>query len=165
MLFISVQYMVAQLPLNLDQFQKHPLLYRKLCFWAGERGIENPGAQVQEYLTQLVMEAATDRDNYNCLILNCDRLMIVDVDLHAPQPPKIQDCAASCQIAVSQRQAIAALEALTQEFPRLGFRVYRTRNGLRYLCTSQPFDPLESTTHRLMRSLYVDPLYGRLCKF
>jgi hypothetical protein len=76
-----------------------------------------------------------------------------------------QDCAASCRIAISQKQAIAALRAIVEQFPQLGFRVYRTRNGLRYLCTTQPFDPLDCRTHRLMQNLYVDPLYARLCKF
>ncbi|WP_088892382.1 hypothetical protein [Leptolyngbya ohadii] len=110
-------------------------------------------------------QAVVTRNRYNCLILNCDRLLIVDVDLADPEQAEIQDCAASCPVALSQRQAISALEALVEHSPQLGFRVYKTRNGLRYLCTTQTFDPLEQTTHRIMESLYVDPLYLKLCKF
>lgn len=58
-----------------------------------------------------------------------------------------------------------ALAAVVERYPRLGFRVYQTRNGLRYLCTTHRFDPLSPHTHRLMHSLYVDPLYARLCQF
>jgi len=227
--------MAIQIPPTFNQFiDAHPLLYRKLCFWADKRGIDHPSVQVQAYLTELIIEAKADCDNterlikwtkvlshqeriaiaplspilirdyaidqqwyqsqkgeysvmdepvireiafdgkqqgvitrnrYNCLILNCDRLLIVDVDIAAPRGDEIQDCSKNCQIALTQKQAISALETLVEQAPKLGFRVYRTRNGLRYLCTTQPFDPLDSTTHRLMSNLYVDPLYARLCKF
>lgn len=227
--------MATQVPSNLEQFiQEHSLLYRKLCFWAGKREVQNPTEQVKEYLSELVFEASADGDNterlkkwtvtlslqernalvnlspiligdypfaaqwyelqkgeyslmdepivheitfdgkqegiitrnrYDCLVLNCDNLLIVDVDICSPRNDEIQDCARSCQIPLSQRQAIAAIESLVEQFPKLGFRVYRTRNGLRLLCTTQPFDPLDAATHRFMQNLYVDPLYARLCKF
>ncbi|MBD2463951.1 hypothetical protein H6G89_23395 [Oscillatoria sp. FACHB-1407] len=227
--------MVAQIPPTLKHFiDEHPLLYRKLCFWADKRGIENPSVQVQGYLTELIIEANTNCDNtellikwtkvlshqerialaylspiqisdyaieeqwyksqkgeysvmdepviqeivfegkqqgiitrnrYDCLVLNCDRLLIIDVDIAAPRQDEIQDCSKNCQLALSQKQAIAAVESLAEQFPKLGFRVYRTRNGLRLLCTTQPFDPLDAATHRFMQNLYVDPLYARLCKF
>jgi hypothetical protein len=219
----------------LKQFiRRQPYLYRKLCFWASQRSLDDPTAQVNQYLTQLVLEtdaqgdraallqqwlkvltpqerislaqlspisirdypggsgwyalqkgeysviaepvlhevchagqqqAIITRNRYNCLILNTKNLLIVDVDLGDPNSTDYPDCAVSCQIAISQQQAIAALEAIVQQFPQLSFRVYRTRNGLRYLCTTRPFDPLDHTTHRLMQNLYVDPLYARLCKF
>jgi hypothetical protein len=214
--------------------QKHPQLYRKLCYWANWRDLDDPAAQVQEYITELVLDAKPDRDNsasvkkwaqglllqernglaqlspikikdypnasqwyklqqgeysvmdelvlgeicyagkqtavitrnrYDCLILNTDRLLIVDVDISVPKGTDLRDCPASCQMAISQLQAIAALEALVEQFPNLGFRVYRTRNGLRYLCTTHEFHPLEPKSQRSMKSLYADPLYARLCKF
>lgn len=214
--------------------QKYPQIYRKLCYWASWRALDNPAAQVQEYVTELVLEAKPDRNNsvllkkwsqilslqernglavlspitirdylnaaqwyklqqgeysvmnepvlseicysgkqraiitrnrYDCLILNTDRLLIVDVDIGVPRGTDPRDCSANCQIAISQQQAIAALEALVEQFPHLGFRVYRTRNGLRYLCTTQEFHPLDPKLQRLMKSLYADPLYARLCKF
>jgi hypothetical protein len=110
-------------------------------------------------------QAVITRNRYNCLILNCDRLLIVDVDLAAPGNSEVQDCAASCPVALSQRQAISALEVLVEHSPRLGFRVYKTRNGLRYLCTTHLFDPLDQTTCRVMKCLYADPLYLKLCRF
>lgn len=227
--------MLNQTACSFEEFvQKHPQLYRKLCYWASWRDLDDPAAQVQEYLTELVLEANPDRDNnpllkkwsqvlslqernglarlspiaiadypnatqwyklqqgeysvmhepvlseicysrkqqgiitrnrYNCLVLNTDRLLIVDVDLGTPKYTDPRDCPVSCQVAISQQQAIAALEALVEQFPNLGFRVYRTRNGLRYLCTTHEFHPLEPKSQRLMKSLYADPLYARLCKF
>jgi hypothetical protein len=227
--------MLNQTVSSFEEFiQKHPQLYRKLCYWASWRDLDDPAAQVQEYITELVLEAKNDRDNgalvkkwaqvlslqernglaqlspikikdypnssqwyklqqgeysvidepelgeicysgkqmavltrnrYDCLILNTDRLLIVDVDIGVPKGTDLSDCPASCQMAISQQQAIAALEALVEQFPQLGFRVYRTRNGLRYLCTTHEFHPLEPKSQRLMKSLYADPLYARLCKF
>ncbi|WP_088893806.1 hypothetical protein [Leptolyngbya ohadii] len=226
--------MTAQI-LTLEQFiQEHPLLYRKFCFWAGKRGVEDAPAEVRDYLTDLIVEASTAQDDsevlvrwtarlslqernalaylsrvpigdsqfakqwyglengeysvadepivheishdgqpqgivtrnrYDCLVLNCDSMMIVDVDICAPEHEETQDCARNSQVALSQKQAIAAVENLAEQFSHLGFRVYRTRNGLRHLCVTQPFDPQDTATHRLMANLYVDPLYARLCQF
>lgn len=105
------------------------------------------------------------RNRYGCLVLNAHRLLIVDVDIGVPAGSVHRDCARSSSIALSQQQAIAALEALAEQFPQLGFRVYRTRNGLRYLCTTQEFDPTAPGTVKLMQNLYTDPLYLRLCQF
>ncbi|HEY9877587.1 MAG TPA: hypothetical protein V6D29_03970 [Leptolyngbyaceae cyanobacterium] len=45
----------------------------------------------------------------------------------------------------------------------LGFRVYRTAAGLRYICTTHKFDPLNEKTQRLMRFVYTDTLYRQMC--
>jgi len=111
------------------------------------------------------VQGVITRNHYGCLVLNCDRLLIVDVDILSPENWEFQDCSQSCAVPVSQYQAIAALEALVEGYPELGFRVYHTRNGLRYFCTTQPFDPTNLQTQRLMQNLYVDPLYARLCRF
>lgn len=120
---------------------------------------------LHEICHQGEQQAIITRNRYDCLILNARNLLIVDVDIGGVDPSVYSDCAASCRIAISVRQALAALDAIIQQFPHLGFRVYRTRNGLRYFCTTRPFDPLSRTTHRLMQNLYVDPLYARLCNF
>jgi hypothetical protein len=105
------------------------------------------------------------RNRYGCLVLNTETMLIVDVDLGVPSYSPFNDCARNSQIALNQFQAIAALEAVAEQFPKMGFRVYRTRNGLRYICTTQEADPTASNTHKLMQNLYADPLYMRLCKF
>ncbi len=120
---------------------------------------------LQEIMHDGQREGIISRNRYNCLVHNCELMLIVDVDIAAPRQDDIQDCARSSQVALSQKQAIAAVESLVQQFPQLGFRVYRTRNGLRHISTTQPFDPLDPATHRIMSSLYVDPLYSKLCRF
>ena len=44
----------------------------------------------------------------------------------------------------------------------IGFRVYRTKNGLRVMCATHEFLPCKSDG--LMRFIYSDPRYRRLCK-
>ena len=126
---------------------------------------------LHEICHQGQQQATITRNRYGCLVLNAEHLLIVDVDLGVhvdlgvPQFANPRDCPVSCQVALSQRQAIGALKLIVEQSPPLGFRVYRTRNGLRYFCTTQEFDPLEHQTQRLMQNLYVDPLYAKLCKF
>lgn len=219
-----------------ELMEQKPILYRKLCFWAGKRGLDRQAAalQVQTYLKELVLNVPDDhnptvllqrwedllspqerttlasfspievmfyprhdrwyeiqageyslanepllgelyfdgqvqalltRNRYDCLVLNAEKLLIVDVDVETPTPVRWQDCSPNCQVAIDQRQALAALNAIVEQFPSLGFRVYRTRNGLRYLCITQEFDPSDRDTYRLMQSLYADPLYARLCRY
>lgn len=110
-------------------------------------------------------QATITRNRYGCLVLNANNLLIVDVDIVVPRQSDNEDCASSCQVAISERQAISALQVLVEQFPQLSFRVYRTRNGLRYFCTTRKFDPTYNQTQRLMQNLYADPLYMCLCKF
>lgn len=46
----------------------------------------------------------------------------------------------------------------------LGFRVYRTRGGLRYLCTTHHFNAGWDIEDKLLRFLYSDPRYRGICK-
>ncbi|WP_088890005.1 hypothetical protein [Leptolyngbya ohadii] len=110
-------------------------------------------------------QASITRNRYDCLILNTKNLLFVDVDIGVPAGADPRDCAVSCRKVISQQQAIAALESIVLQDAELGFRVYRTRNGLRYLCPTRPFDPLSDETDQMMRSLYADPLYAKLCRF
>ena len=120
---------------------------------------------LHEICHQGQQQATITRNRYGCLVLNAEHLLIVDVDLGVSQFADIRDCPVSCQVTVSQRQAIGALELIVEQYPHLDFRVYRTCNSLRYFCTTQEFDPLERQTQRLMQNLYVDLFYARLCKF
>ncbi len=120
---------------------------------------------LHEICHQGQLQAVITRNRYGCLVFNAEHLLIVDVDLGVPKFADLRDCPVSCQVALSQHQAIGALELVVEQYPQLGFRVYRTCNGLRYFCVTQEFDPLALPTQRLMQNLYVDPLYARLCKF
>lgn len=99
-------------------------------------------------------------NSYFADILNAPNMMIVDVDLigesSRPTDPVITPY---------QSVAIAALKAFQHENPTLGFRVYKTAGGLRYICTTEMFDPNSHKSDSLMRQLFTDPKYRNLCKF
>jgi hypothetical protein len=97
------------------------------------------------------------RNNYEAAVLNTYGVMFVDVDtMAAPDtsPDRIVD----------QDIALSALVAACEERKDLGFRVYATRAGLRYLCTSRTFDPVSTESHELLHSLKSDPRYATLCR-
>jgi len=72
-----------------------------------------------------------------------------------PEPP-----AAS----VTSETVLAQAEAWNQSHPDWGWRVYRTKAGLRLLATHALFDPESTSTEQVFDALGADPLYRRLCR-
>jgi len=113
--------------------------------------------------------AVVTRNAYGCLVLNTARVMFVDVDLPepksaggflkklfgGPKTPKADD---------AQGNIVAKAEAWTKAHPGWGWRVYRTRAGLRLLATHDMFDPESAASQDVFQALGADPLYQRLCK-
>jgi len=101
-------------------------------------------------------------NSYDAKILNANNLMIVDVDLPT-------NCEFSQNlghiIAYSKKQALSVLKLFCQENTDYGFRVYATRAGLRYICTTHRAYPHHESTKQIFRCLYADPLYVQLCQF
>jgi hypothetical protein len=88
---------------------------------------------------------------YGALVMNAASALFADVDLvndelneDEPVPDEIGD--------------------LTRGRADLGFRVYRTRAGWRYLCTTRLFDPSSDETRQLLEELGADPKYVLLCR-
>ncbi|MDR3229740.1 MAG: hypothetical protein LBT53_10140 [Puniceicoccales bacterium] len=113
------------------------------------------------------------RNRHTATILNAYRVMFVDVDTKsAATAATIGASASSAPIArfqkspapVSETAARDALDALVRERPDMGFRVYATRAGLRYLCTTHLFDPIAAETADLLKRLLSDPRYATLCR-
>jgi hypothetical protein len=118
--------------------------------------------------------AIVTRNSYGCTVLNTAGLMFVDVDLEgendnsndrgswfsgffgksrrAVPPPKDQD------IIIERARWWAA------EHPGWGWRVYRTRAGLRFVATHKFFDPEDTVTNTIFDRLAADPLYRKLCQ-
>lgn len=98
------------------------------------------------------LAAAVTRNSYGCLVLNTSRVMFVDVDL--PEGS-----------AGSSREAdvVARSGAWAQAHPGWGWRVYRTRAGVRLLATHALFDPDGEAAGQVFEALGADPLYQRLC--
>ncbi len=87
-------------------------------------------------------------NSYGALVINANRALFVDVDTEAGT----DEIAAQC------------LAELVGHQPELGFRVYRTRAGWRYLCTTHAFDPAANSTQLLLEALQSDPNYRLLCR-
>ena len=111
--------------------------------------------------------AVITRNSYGCLVLNTARLMFVDVDLPEPKPAglfkKLFGGAAAGPV-VTQDSAIAKVENWTRNNPDWGWRIYRTRAGLRLLATHALFDPEAAASDGVFDALGADPLYRQLCK-
>jgi len=95
-------------------------------------------------------------NSYGALIINARAAFFADVDTRtedtAPPDPAADETAA------------ARLRDVIAREPDLSFRVYRTHNGWRYLCTSRPFDPAAAETQQLLEDLGVDRRYRVLCR-
>ncbi len=116
--------------------------------------------------------AVITRNACGCLVLNAARVMFVDVDLAQPRgsgsagvwlarllgrpqpatPNNVQD------------EALAKADAWIRAHPDWGWRIYRTRAGLRLLATHGLFDPAAVSAEPVFDELGADPLYRQLCK-
>lgn len=116
------------------------------------------------------LAAVITRNSYGCLVLNTASVMFVDVDWPEPKSTaggwwkKIFGKAAPPAPNDAEARALAQAEAWTRTKPGWGWRVYRTRAGLRLLATHALFAPEEAQTHTAFDALSADPLYRQLCK-
>ncbi len=115
---------------------------------------------------------AVTRNRYGAIVLNTARAAFIDLDF----PPvsageQIGRLFAwflgKPKVSPETRQELEIrnrLEQFTADHPGLGFRIYRTRAGMRALATSGLFEPTASETIEMLQQLNADPLYLRLCK-
>jgi len=110
--------------------------------------------------------AVITRNSYGCLVLNTARVMFVDVDLPEPKSPglfsRLFGKPASTPV-VTESSAIAKVENWTRNNSDWGWRIYRTRAGLRLLATHALFDPETAASDGVFEALSADPLYRQLC--
>lgn len=102
--------------------------------------------------------ARLTRNSYLATVLNAYDVMFVDVDTAADTSNAPEEKP------VRETDALDALASLCTARPDLGFRVYATRAGLRYLCTSRRFEPRSPDSAEILRLLLADPRYARLCR-
>lgn len=112
--------------------------------------------------------AVITRNSYGCQVLNTNHVMFVDIDLPEPKPdglwkrlfggPKIPSPDHA------QVEAIARADAWTAAHPGWGWRIYRTRAGLRLLATHEVFEADGEIAQGVFHSLGADPLYRKLCQ-
>jgi len=113
--------------------------------------------------------AVITRNSYGCLVLNTARAMFVDIDLPEPKKPGgwISRLFGKPQIAPPsnpENEAITRIENWTRSHSDWGWRVYKTRSGLRLLATQGLVEANTEVTDGVFDALGADPLYRKLCK-
>ncbi len=125
------------------------------------REIKTPDGEVAAVIT---------RNSYGALVLNTARIMFVDVDLPEPNSPlggwlkKLFGKPAPSAAPITNDRVMAQVEEWNQGHPGWGWRVYRTKAGLRLLATHALFEPESASTEQVFDALGADPLYRRLCR-
>jgi len=101
-------------------------------------------------------------------VLNTAQVMFVDIDL--PEPKKtgglFKKLFGKPEIAppgTPQTQVISRIESWTCSHPEWGWRVYRTRSGLRLLATQGLVEANSDIANAVFDALGADPLYQKLC--
>ncbi len=116
--------------------------------------------------------ALVTRNRYGALVLNCRNVMFVDVDFDRPPPAGIvagvlasfsRKRRAERERAIREAQT-AKIYAWAEQNPGRGFRLYRTREGLRLLFTDRLYEPLSDETAATLADLDADPLYVKLTR-
>lgn len=102
--------------------------------------------------------ARLTRNAYGATVLNAYNVMFVDVDTTDDTSNTIDE------VIVEKQRAVEALGRVCAARGDLHFRVYATKAGLRYLCTSRLFDPTAAETQELMELLLSDKRYRVLCR-
>jgi hypothetical protein len=108
------------------------------------------------------LTAAVSRNSYGCLVLNTAAALFVDVD--EPEPSALAGLVRLFRKPPAfEPMVLAKVGEWTTQHPGSGWRVYRTRAGIRLLATDQPFLPEHPICAQAFEHFSADPLYRRLC--
>ena len=133
-----------------------------------------PDRPVREQMLQEIkndageVAAVVTRNSYGCQVLNTARVMFVDIDLPEPKPPGLfkrlfgkPDLTPPND---HQNAAMDKIENWTRNHPECGWRIYKTRAGLRLLATQGLVEADSGEADKVFDALGSDPLYRKLCK-
>jgi hypothetical protein len=107
------------------------------------------------------------RNSYGCLVLNTARVMFIDVDQAATNSPGgglLRRLFGKSSTAPAASTNFPEAEAWLARHPGWGWRIYRTRAGLRLLASHALFDPAQAETDAAFQAVNADPLYRQLCR-
>ncbi len=113
----------------------------------------------EELVKEMGKSAGITRNGKGCLVLNTENAVFADIDIRGPGLfdklfGKDKD---------GTKKHIDKLQQWLSERPQIGVRVYRTRNGLRYLFTHALL-PVNDESIGWLKDLGSDRLYVQLCK-
>jgi len=113
----------------------------------------------EEILYQIDSDNIITRNRYGAEILNCRKIMFIDVD----------NCSRGLfDIFKGLTAKEATLKRITKKikkdrFSDLGFRVYETFKGFRIMVIHRDFNPKSDESKKMMRVFNADYLYRNLC--
>jgi len=125
---------------------------------------------LQEFKTGgAAVSAIVSRNSYGCQVLNTARVMFVDIDLPEPKPSGglFKRLFGKSDVAPPgnpQAEAMTRIENWTRCNADWGWRIYRTRAGLRLLATQGLVEADSAAAEGVLDALGADPLYRKLCK-
>jgi hypothetical protein len=117
----------------------------------------------EEIVAELSSDAVVTRNRYGAEVLNCARLVIIDVD----QPPAQgfwADLFMRDQRPPKERMLEHIRKAIRAMGPGPGYRIYETRNGFRVIVSGKRMAPADAEVTRLFKAMNCDPLYAMLCR-
>jgi predicted secreted protein len=117
---------------------------------------------LREQVLQELPGAAITRNSYGCEVLNTTGAMFVDIDLPETNGGGLLGRLMGRKAEAPAEAALAKVDGWLARNRDWGFRVYRTKAGLRLLATHAMLDANEDPAH-VMSQLGADPLYMRLC--
>lgn len=105
--------------------------------------------------------AAVSRNSYGCQVLNTTSALFVDVD----EPPKglLAGITGLFRTNRFEPTLVAKVNDWNASNPSWGWRMYRTRAGIRLLATHRPIRPEDGASAGAFKAFGADPLYQRLC--
>lgn len=115
------------------------------------------------------VSAVVTRNSYGCQVLNTARVMFVDIDLPDPKPAggffrRLFGGSGSTKPGATLEGALAQVEDWTRTHSDWGWRIYRTRAGLRLLATHDLVEADSDAATGVFEALGADPLYQKLCR-
>lgn len=116
--------------------------------------------------------AAVTRNRYGALVLNTASVCFIDLDFPSTSLgsllkhffARLLGKNSVSPDVLHEAEVVGRVEQFAEEHPHWGFRVYRTRAGVRLLATHDLFDPLAGDVTEACEFLHADPLYVRLCR-
>ena len=117
----------------------------------------------EEIVRELSPVAIVTRNRYGAEVLNCARLVMIDVD-HAPGPGFWTSLFGGDTRSPKQRMLDRIREVANKHRDRsLSFRIYETHRGYRVLVTGRQHAPTDPLVQRWFKAMNCDALYAMLC--
>lgn len=128
-------------------------------YWTGY--VREQVLQQIEHNGELV--AVVTRNHYGAEVLNCERILIGDIDI---KPASSFDKLLRWLGRPIRNKAyyLQAIKDFQQKYNHIALLVYETYGGLRFIVTSEFIEPESDQAKLLFNALNVDPLYKILCQ-